>query len=294
MSFQKIYCIVKLSELDYYHQNSQSSKRLERLSANKRREIEESHHNQQEFLAHLGELNQSLGLDIQMVPEKDRDQIKPTDQDLVLAAGGDGTFLMTAQKFPQATLLGMNSDFAPKAGVGSHGALTSINRLNLATKMQSLKEGQFGIDYWNRLQASINDKLIDRYAVNDIYYGQQISYKTCSIIVDQCGIMEEFNCSGILCCTGMGSHAWHYNAGGSPFSNDLDAFGFRVLFPNMKRPLKFTSGIISMRNEVVITPERDHYVLSFDSLTDVIETEMGDKIALRLAKDKAIKILRFK
>ncbi len=293
MSFQNIYCIIKLSELDYYQQHGEGSERLQRLSEKKRREIEESHDNQLVFVEKLNRLNKELKMGIVMVPESKLDDIEPTREDLVLTAGGDGTFLSTAQRFPQATLLGMNSDFEPQAGAGSHGALTKINRTNLASRMKAIQAGHYGIELWNRLQVSINGELIDRYAVNDIYFGQRISYKTCNIIVEQSGESEEFNCSGLLCCTGMGSHAWHYNAGGSPFSNDLDAFGFRVLFPNMKHPLKFTSGIVSQRNQVTVTPERDHYVLSFDSQGDVIETEMGDKIIIHLAKDRAIRILLF-
>lgn len=291
--FRNIYCIIKLSELDYYKVHDRDSARLEKLSESKRKEIDESHKNQKDFLDRLKEIDKELGLQIIYVNEQDCDQIQPTAEDLILTAGGDGTFLKVAQRFDHVPLLGMNSDHKPKAGYGSHGALTKIKKTNLRSRLKKLKRGEFEMDRWNRLEACINGRHVGRYAINDIYYGQKISYKTCNIIVEQSGQIEEFNSSGILCCTGMGSHAWHYNAGGSPFSNDLDAFGFRVLFPNLKRPLKFTSGIVSARNQVVITPERDHYVLCFDSHDDVIETELGDKIAIRLAPEQAIQVIRF-
>ena len=291
--FPKIYCIIKLSELDYHQTFSGGSQRLAKLREAKRIELEQSHLNQQSFIQSLKEEAQRQGLEITFVNQMEVGNLSPGPDDLVISAGGDGTFLNCAQRFSQSILLGMNSDYQPKAGVGSHGALTSINKINLKSRMKDLAQGSYSIAEWSRLQVTINGKVIDRYAVNDIYYGQSISYRTCDILIEQCGDSEEFNCSGILCCTGMGSHAWHYNAGGSPFSNELDAFGFRVLFPNVKRTLKFASGILKKGQEILITPERDGYILSFDSSPEVIETEMGDEIRVSLAEDKAIKVISF-
>jgi NAD kinase len=187
----------------------------------------------------------------------------------------------------------MNSDYSPIAGLGSIGALTTTNRTNLENHLERLKKNKYLIDRWNRLQVKVNGVLIDRYAVNDVYFGHNIAYQTCDITVQQSGIEQEFNCSGILCCTGMGSHAWHYNAGGSPFSNDLDAFGFRVLFPNLKISMKYSSGIVSSRNELIIIPHRDNYIISFDSKPDVIETQIGDEIRVSLATNRAVRVILF-
>ncbi len=264
--------------------------RVKRINRDK---LKYSHDNQSQFISRLKTLSHELDLKIRYVHENEMDGISPGVNDLIISCGGDGTFLSCAQKYLDSTLLGMNSDYSPKAGFGSFGALTTTNSTNLDVHLKKLLSGNYSIDHWNRLQVKVNGELIDRYAVNDIYYGHNIAYQTCDITVVQSGMEQDFNCSGILCCTGMGSHAWHYNAGGSSFSNDLEAFGFRVLFPNLKIPMKFSSGIISRRYELIMVPQRDNYIISFDSKSDVIETQLGDEVRVFLAKDRAVRVILF-
>lgn len=292
--FEQIFCVLKQTELEYHQSTSIRAERFERLGKLKTKHIHASHNNQKHFIESLKNQAEELSIGIIYLTEYEMEQCKPKENDLVISCGGDGTFLSCAQIYQDTTMLGMNSDFSSDTYQGSYGALTSVNSTNLKTALQMLLNNEFTVDRWSRLQVTINGKPINRYAVNDIYFGQSIAYQTCDLDILQSGILETFQCSGVLCCTGMGSHAWYYNAGGSPFSNEIDAFGFKVLFPNLKRPLKFTSGIISSRNELILNPERDHCILSFDSKPDVIEMELGDEIRVSLAPDKAVRVLTFK
>jgi len=291
--FDNIYCIIKLSEFDYLHLSDQRKITFQKLNETKQDHIRDSHENQRSFISNLKKLSKKIGIEIIYVNEKDMGTVHPGKNDLILSCGGDGTFLSCAQLYQTSILLGMNSDYKPRGGLGSYGALTTTNRMNLEEHLHHLINQKFEIDHWNRLQVEINGELIDRYAVNDIYFGQEISYQTCNISILQSGIEQSFNCSGVLCCTGMGSHAWYYNAGRSPFSNELDVFGFSVLFPNLKRSLEFSCGIISSKQKLVMYPEGDDYILSFDSKPDVIKTELGDEIKITLAPNKAIKVISF-
>jgi len=266
---------------------------MNRLSPFKQSAIHKSAENQRAFIDSLESLAAQHNQPIQFLRESQINEIAPTAKDLVLSVGGDGTFLSCAKLFDQATLLGLNSDYKPKAGFGSYGALTQINRTNLDAHFADLVEGRFRVEQWNRLQAEVNGEKLPSFALNEVYFGQPLAYRTCELHLSQNGMTEDFNCSGVLVCTGMGSHAWHYNAGGSPFSNELEAFGFRVLFPNLKRPLKFSSGIVSSRHEIVIVPDRDGYVLSFDSSLDVVKTNLGDEIRISLAENKALNVIAF-
>ena len=293
LKFKKRYCVIKRSELDYYQESKKSYGNFKRLGHSLQNQIQDSHDNQTSFVTKFKLLAEELSLKITFVEENKIDEISPQATDLVISCGGDGTFLTCAQKFQSSILLGANSDFKPKAGPGSYGALTSINRTNLEERLHQLIAGDFFVDQWNRLQVKINGELLNQYAVNDIYFGQKISYKTCNITVIQSGIEQDFSCSGILACTGMGSHAWYYNAGGSPFSNELDAFGFSALFPNLKRSMKFSSGIISSRHELIMVPQDENYVLSFDSKSEVINTSLGDEIRVSLAPNKALRVISF-
>ena len=291
--FKEIYCVIKRSEWEHYQSSGSKRALYNRVNRYNWQKLKASHENQSKFIDNLARLAEKLELKIEYVQEDDMDKIQPDQDDLVISCGGDGTFLSCAQAFQDSVLLGMNSDHSPIIGKGSIGALTTTNRTNLEQHLNILKNGNFKIDRWSRLQVKVNGELIDRYAVNDIYYGHNIAYQTCDITILQSGLEQEYNCSGVLCCTGMGSHAWHYNAGGSPFSNDLNAFGFRVLFPNLKIPMQFSSGIVSSRNEIIIIPHRDRYIISFDSKPDVIETQLGDEIRVSLADDRAVRVVLF-
>lgn len=292
-TFSEIYCIIKVSELDYHLAKESRATMFRRLDESKQNQINKSHENQTKFIENLKDYSARLGMNIHYLNEDQMAEIQPGSNDLIISCGGDGTFLTCAQKYQDSILLGMNSDYKPKAGVGSYGALTSINRINLKKRLERINKQKYFIDRWKCLQTKVNNQLIERYAVNDIYFGQKISYETCDINIQHSGMSQDFNCSGILSCTGMGSHAWHYNAGGSPFSNELDAFGFKVLFPNLKRTLKFASGIVSSRHELIIYPLRDNYVLSYDSKPDVITTQLGDEVRISLASDRVVRVISF-
>lgn len=291
-SFSNIYCIVKQSGYSYNLATPSRTARFEKLSPQKKARLYQSHQNQSKFLEDLKQTATKLGLDIHYVAEQEMHSVSPGGNDLVFSCGGDGTFLTLAQIYHNVTLLGLNSDYDPD-GYGSYGALTMINSTNLVKKLTRLANGDFVINEWSRLQAELNGKKLEKLAVNDIYFGTSVSYRTCEITVNVMDMEEEFHCSGLIACTGMGSHAWYYNAGGSPFNNDLDAFGFRILIPILKRPLKFTSGVISDRNEIIIHPNRDNYVLSFDSKSDVIQTALGDEIRISLSKDNPVRVVVF-
>lgn len=293
LKFSQIYCVIKTSELDRHRRLALSVDNIKRLTRFRQKQLIESHENQIRFIENVRAFTKRIGLNVEYLPEEEMERIKPGKEDLILCCGGDGTFLSCAQKYQESVLLGMNSDFKPKYGLGSHGALTSANRLNFKKRLECLKEGNFVVDKWKRLQAKVNGRLIERYAVNDIYFGQKISYETCDFHIRYLGQKQDFSCSGLLCCTGMGSHAWYYNAGGSSFSNELDAFGFKVLFPNLKRILKFSSGVVSSRYELIATPERNNCILSYDSKPDVIETQLGDEIRISLASNKPVRVVMF-
>ena len=292
-AFNHIYCVLKTSELDYYQKRTRSSETIKKLTSLQQTHLKESHRNQNQFIHNFKEYAKQIGLTVEYLKDEEMDAIKPKENDLILCCGGDGTFLSCAQKYQNSILLGMNSDFRPKSGMGSHGALTSVNRTNFKKRLKSLKSQDFVVDQWKRLQAIVNGRLVNRYAVNDIYFGQKIAYETCEFSIRYLGQKQGFNCSGLLCCTGMGSHAWYYNAGGSSFSNELDAFGFKVLFPNLKRILKFSSGVVSSRYELIVTPERNNCILSYDSKPDVIVTQLGDEVRISLAPNKAVRVIMF-
>ena len=293
-SFKKIYCVIKTSGLEILENQGKKKELFQGVPKHKHEQLIRSDQNQKSFLKTLKSLDKEYKIGIIFIKDLELEKISPEKSDLIMSCGGDGTFLSCAQMFTEHTLLGLNSDHQDgDTKVGSYGALTRINCKNLESRMIQFIYGKFKIEAWRRLQVSISGRPIYRLAVNEIYFGQKLSYHTCEITVEVSGRSEDFQCSGIITSTGMGSHAWFQNAGGSPFSNELDAFGFQILIPNIKRPLEFSSGVISSTNTLMIYPNRNGYILCFDSKDEVIETRIGDIIEISLAKNAPVKVVTF-
>lgn len=290
MIFETIYCIFKKTDYQRYHETKLEQSDFKRLNNNLKQKINHAHQTQMEFFNKFMALAATYHLDIKVVPEDELASIIHSPKTLIISCGGDGTFLSCAQRFPNSPLLGMNSDFRTKDG-GSVGALTLVNSQNLERSISSLAKGKGTINLWNRLGANINNQRVDNYAVNDIFIGHPVSYLTCNISVEIGDVKDDFNCSGFLACTGMGSNAWFEAAGGSHFSNELAAFGYLVLVPSKKWQPKFISGISSFDNHISVIPHRTGYVMAFDSKKDVITLKTGDVVDIFIDKDNPVKVL---
>ena len=91
----------------------------------------------------------------------------------------------------------------------------------------------------------------------------------------------------------MGSHAWFRSAGGTQFKNELDLFGIIIREPfEKKEKYKFTSRILSEKEKVVIYPERDDYVVVFDSKDKEYPVATEDYVTIGLS-EKSINVIRF-
>lgn len=295
------YCVVKQTEWEYY-----KLKGLEgSLTDSKREELMKSHDNQKHFLESIGNEFDKHGKHILYVNDSMVDDISlASDGDVIISCGGDGTFLSCAQNLPQLkfgeniSLWGMNSDYNPKQGLGSHGALTSTNKKNFKEHIDKFCGSNVVLKKpLRKLGVRVNGESLspDRGAINDIYIGHRNSFKTSELKIKQSGLTESFQCSGLLISTGLGSRAWYYNAGGTPFP-DGDAFAFKVLCPNLKHSLKFTSGLLDVRSDMkplVVIPERDDYILAFDSKYDTVSLNVGDKVEFYLRYENHVGILSF-
>ena len=293
LAFKTYVCVVKKTAYDHYHQDPTSVKSFCRLSEGLQARIRRSHENQERFLRLMHRQAKKLQLKIDFYQENELDQIKADATTLILSCGGDGTFLSCAQSFPHSVLLGLNSDFSLQPEYqGSVGALTSVTILDLSHKLKLLAENKGSLEQWSRLGAKINDQSLPRLAVNEIFLGNPVSFLTSNITVETEQSEEDFNCNGLLVCTGMGSNAWFSAAGGSTFNNDLQAFGYLILLPSHKWKPKFSSGICSYKNRLIVRPHRDDYVLAFDSKPETYALKAGDSVSFFLDRENSVRVLK--
>lgn len=288
-----IICVLKTSSYSRFMSSEGWQKRYTRLHQYQQDRIRESHTQQMDFVIRLKTiLGRLLNGNVRYVEDTDMDDIDVDADDIILSCGGDGMFLSCAQTFDNV-MVGLNSDTHQDVKRGSIGALTAINGTNLEDRIQRIVQKEYTIVEWKRLYAKVNDDPQPQTAINEIYFGSSISYDTCDFRLSFAHKTEDYNSSGLIVCTGMGSGAWFRNAGGSPFSNALNAFGFVVREPNLKRHPEFVKGIVESRHEILVRPSRDGYVLSFDSKPHSCVLRIEDEIKIGLCTDNPVRVLKF-
>jgi len=131
--------------------------------------------------------------------------------DLVVVVGGDGTFIRVSHYLENTPILGINSE--PEHSVGEWMSLTA-NQLDL---LSSIFSNNFKIEERCRIEATINDKKVGEFAINEIFVGAKNQYHTSRYFIELDNKREEHRSSGVLIVTKKGSNAWYKSAGGKPF-----------------------------------------------------------------------------
>lgn len=177
--------------------------------------------------------------------------------DFVIAAGGDGTVLHTADKIAKyrIPLIGVN--------FGHRGFLCDVGGDEVYDKLDNILEGKFGIILRTRIQAEVfnNSHVIREIdALNEILIGG--INRTVFLEIKTVGKTKSFKATimgdGIMIATETGSTAYNLNAGGPVLITDVFSvvannayFNSDFLLANTKSFVTSTDAIfkISILNE---------------------------------------------
>jgi len=171
------------------------------------------------------------------------------NKNLIIAVGGDGTFLRTDPDRKE-------------------GFFMSSCKNDFDKKFKMFLKNKFYIEKLTRLKSRINKKEICP-ALNEVFIGNKIPYKTSHYKVFLDHKNEEQKSSGIIVSTGAGSNAWLKSAGVKPFSSCSKKFYF----------IKIKSG---MDNGIVAVDSNKEYKFN-----------KGSVIEITISKNP-IKLVRFK
>lgn len=172
--------------------------------------------------------------------------------DLIIAFGGDGSFLFAADKIAQypVPLVGIN--------FGNRGYLCEIQKENMFEKVGSILDGKFETQKRTRIQAEIfhNGKNVGTISgLNEIYIGG--INRTVFVLVETIGGRKSFRANvagdGIIFSTKTGSTAYNMNAGGpvlivdgfSVVANNA-MFESDILLPNAKSFVTSTKAVFKI------------------------------------------------
>ncbi len=207
---------------------------------------------------------------------------------LIIVVGGDGTFLRTAHLVKNELVLGVNSDPKTKEGFFMGSCKDDFDK-----KVEIFLENRFYVEKLTRLKSKINKKELCL-ALNEVFIGNKIPYKTSHYKIFLNNKIEEQKSSGVLIGTGSGSNAWLKSVGVKPFSSCSKKSYFIVREPykgKLTRPL-LTKGFISHNQILKIKSEMNNGIVALDSNKEY-RFNKGSVIEITLSKNP-LRLVKFK
>ncbi len=147
------------------------------------------------------------------------------DIEIMLAVGGDGTFLRAARLVgrTQKPIVGIN--------IGKMGFLTEINARDLESALSRIKRGDYEIEKRIVLEAMFHNDSI--YALNDIVIASGMSPRIMKL---ECYLNGEYlttmEADGVIISTPTGSTAYSLSAGGPILTPEIDAVVISPVCPH--------------------------------------------------------------
>ncbi len=199
-------------------------------------------------------------------------------KDIIITIGGDGTFLRVTQFNTTALMFGVNPDPSQKVGF-----FTRATAKDFRQKLQKIAKGNFKVLELTRLQAMIDGKRIEP-ALNEVYFGNELSYKMCRYTVELGKKKEMQRSSGMLISTGSGSYAWHKSAGGKPFPPIARKFAYLVREPyHRNKHYQLEHGFVGEEGMLKITSLNDENIVVVDALSQEYPLRKGNVLTVTLS-----------
>jgi NAD+ kinase len=200
------------------------------------------------------------------------------DADILVALGGDGTFLHGADLVGDhdVPLLGLN--------LGSLGFLTPYATAEAGAALVDAVEGRLGVEERMRLQVTLRGsggRLASHSALNEAVITQRDMARLMDLAASLDGdTIATYKADGLILSTPTGSTAYNLSAGGPILTPDLEAIVLTPICPHTltNRPLVVRGD----RALLVTNVSSDHAILTVDGLWSR-EVEPEDVVEVRKA-----------
>lgn len=204
------------------------------------------------------------------------------DKDLIIAVGGDGTFLRAAQFVDRQLMLGVNADVASKEGF-----FMSSDKNNFDAILNKIIGNDITIKKFPRLEACINSHKIGTLALNEFYIGPKKGYHAAKYIICIDSKKERQKSSGVLVTTPAGSYAWAKACNIKSMDLDSRNFQFIVREPyewNVFKNYKLKRGILKPNEKIKIFSEMLDGIIVADSVGREHSFKNRGKATVKLSK----------
>lgn len=212
-------------------------------------------------------------------------------KDLILAVGGDGTFLIASHYiFDKTPMLGINSDPECKEGF-----FMPATKKDFELKFKKILGNSFKIRELHRLEAYIGNRMIHDLALNEFYIAAAVPYHTARYYLTARGKRERQKSSGVLVSTAAGSYAWVKSAGGKELPLYSDDFEYIIREPYCGKTAakcRLFNDILKKDEKIVIEFELGNGIIIADSTATEHRFKSGEKVTIKLSK-KPLNIISF-
>ena len=215
-----------------------------------------------------------------------RDKLKKIqfkNKDLIIAVGGDGTFLRAAQFSDNQLLFGVNADVKNKEGF-----FMKSSRNDFEKKLKKIIKSKAKIKKLPRLEAYINNKKIETLALNEFFIGARKSYHAAKYKIQVKNKIERQKSSGILVTTPTGSYAWAKSCCNKTLHLNSKNFQFVVREPyegKVFKNYKLKYEVLSRNKKIIILSEMLDGILIADSVGKEQSLKSGSKAIIKLSNN---------
>lgn len=210
------------------------------------------------------------------------DESEAQSADIVLALGGDGTFLKAARIVAKhdIPILGIN--------LGSFGFLTDIPSEGVFSALKNVLQKRYKIE--ERIALSVNFEDVELFALNDVVVstneiGRMINLR---VSVNE-EYLSDISSDGLIISTPTGSTAYSLSAGGPIVYPLLEAI---ILTPICAHTLSMRPLILSSESRITIKPTEGKSIVCCDGQVKITVKE-GTELKVNKAEHK-VKLIKLK
>lgn len=201
------------------------------------------------------------------------------DEDLAVALGGDGTFLLSARQVIDhgLPLLGIN--------FGHLGFLSEYGDIEIEELAEDVSNLNIVVEERTILEALIPEQDVDTFAINDIAVNRSVGSNLLytDLYIDD-DLLHSYRSDGVVVCTPTGSTAYALSAGGAVMDPNIHAF---QIVPIAAHSLNSRAHVVSDSQTIVLQSKKEHnepFTMQPDG-QELITVKPGAKIILKKARN---------
>lgn len=216
-------------------------------------------------------------------------RFKARDYDLVLAIGGDGTFLDAARFLKSEPILGVNSDTNHSVG-----NFCQVERKNFARFFKKILKNQFKIQKINRFRFTVSGRYFPNPVLNEILIAHKSPAAMSHYDLQIGAVKEHQRSSGLWIATAAGSTGAIQSAGGKklPLTSLALQYRPRELYEGHGVRYKLRGAVLSKNQKIRVQSKMREGMIYVDGAHIQHSFAYGQRLALQ-SYAYPLRVIRF-